>query len=259
MSRARASRACAGVVGGCLALAVEAAAAEVTLTPVRDNSMYQEYTENSNGAGYLFAGRAGGGGIRRALVRFGVAGALPPGATIAAVELRVTVSRASADDPLPASLHRVLADWGEAGSNAGERSGSGAAAQPGDATWAARFHPAVAWLTAGGEFADPPSASALIGGEGTWTFASTPGLTGDVQLWLDDPDANFGWILRADESSPGSSRRIDSREADLLTRPTLTITYTDPPVAVPIPRTVLAVLAASLLYLVARAAVPEAR
>lgn len=249
----------ASVVGGFLALALEAAAGEVTLTPVRDNSMYQEYTENSNGAGYLFAGRAGGGGIRRALVRFDVAAALPAGATIDTVELRLTVSRSSADQPLPASLHRVLADWGEAGSNAGERSGSGAAAQPGDATWTDRFFPASDWLSPGGEFVAAASAAATIGGEGVWTFASNSELTADVQAWLDAPESNFGWILRGDESSPGTARRLDSREAALANRPTLTIEYSDPPAAVPIPRPVLGALAASLLYLVARAAVFEPR
>jgi len=164
MNRVRATRLCAGVVGGCVALAVEASAAEVVLNPVRDNSMYEEYTQNSNGAGYMFTGRAGGGGIRRAFLRFDVAGSVPPGAQIDAAELQITVSRAATADPLPASLHRVLADWGEAGSNAGERSGAGAAAQPGDATWTHRFYPTLTWLAAGADFAGAASSSTTIGG-----------------------------------------------------------------------------------------------
>src|SRR6185295_1664622 len=111
------------------------AAAEMALEPAHDNSMYEEYPGNSNGAGYLFAGRAGGGGIRRALLRFDVARSIPAGARIDAVQLRLSVSRASNAAPEPAALHRMLAPWGEASSNAGERSGSGTAAQDGDATW----------------------------------------------------------------------------------------------------------------------------
>ena len=103
-----------------------AAADEVVLQPVRDNTLYQENAGNSNGAGYLFAGEQGGGSVRRALLRFDVAGAVPAGAQVAQVELNLHVSRAGFADPLPASLHRALADWGEAGSNAGERSGAGA-------------------------------------------------------------------------------------------------------------------------------------
>lgn len=253
------ARACVRVVGGCMALAMDAAAAEITLTPIRDNSMYEEYTENSNGAGYLFTGRAGGGGIRRALLRFDVAGAIPPGAQIDAVQLRLTVSRVAVADPLPAALHRVLADWGEAGSNAGERAGTGAAAQAGDATWTTRFYPGVAWLTPGGAYVASPSSTGTLGGVGTYTLGSSPALTDDVQLWLDAPGSNFGWILRGDESSPGTARRINSRESAAATRPALTIEYTEAPPAVPIPRYTLLIVAASLLYLVARGSARAAR
>jgi hypothetical protein len=246
------------MLGGCVALAGHVSAAEITLTPMRDNSMYEEYIENSNGAGYLFAGRAGGGGIRRALLRFDVAGAIPPGAQIDSAALRLTVSRAATSDPLPATLHRVLADWGEAGSNAGERAGIGAAAQPGDATWTTRFYPSVAWLTPGGDFVPSASLTGMIGGDGTYTLASTPALTDDVQDWLDAPASNFGWVLRVDESAPGTARRIDSRESPAATRPALTIVYTEAP-AVPIPSYTLVIIGASLLYRVARGSARAAR
>jgi hypothetical protein len=259
MTRLHRARVVDSIVGGCVALAFEASAAEVTLTPIRDSSLYEEYTENSNGAGYLFAGRAGGGGIRRALLRFDVAGAIPPGAQIDSAQLRLTVSRAAVADPLPAALHRLLADWGEAGSNAGERAGTGAAAQPGDATWTTRFYPTVAWLAPGGDFAPTPSLTGALAGEGTYTLGSTPELTGDVQLWLDAPASNYGWILRVDESAPGTARRIDSRESPAATRPALTIEYTEAAPAVPIPRYTLVIVAASLLYLVARGSARAAR
>src|SRR5262245_25498832 len=102
----------------CGALALDASAAEVVLVPVRDNSLYEGYPTNSNGAGYLYAGRTNGSLARRALLRFDIAAALPPGSHVDAVQLTLTVSRANFGGGLPASLHRALADWGEQGSNA---------------------------------------------------------------------------------------------------------------------------------------------
>jgi hypothetical protein len=149
------------LLAACCALAsARAEAAEVVLAPTRDNTLYQEYIENSNGAGYLFAGRAGGGGIRRALLHFDVAGSIPVGARIDEVRLDLSVSRAESALAAPAQLRRLLADWGEAGSNAGERAGQGTQVQPGDTTWTLRFHPVLTWSVAGGEFEAAASGSA---------------------------------------------------------------------------------------------------
>src|SRR4051812_27505463 len=64
-----------------------------TLFAVADNSMF-ENTDNSDGAGqYLFSGQAGlAAGIRRALIKFDVAGQIPPGSTINNVTLTLHVS-----------------------------------------------------------------------------------------------------------------------------------------------------------------------
>lgn len=211
-----------------------AAADEVVIPPDRDNSLYQENSGNSNGAGHLFTGTQGGGSTRRALLRFDVAGALPAGAEIEQVELRLHVSRAVFADPLPASLHRALADWGEAGSDAGERSGAGAPAQPGDATWSHRFYATETWTVPGADFAAVASTTSTLGGVGDYTLASSPGLVADVQSWLDAPAQNFGWVLRGDESQGSTARRIDSRESTTpATRPALRIVY-DLPQPVPV-------------------------
>jgi hypothetical protein len=241
-------------LGGFAALAWPASAAEVTLAPSRDNTIYEEYTTNSNGAGYLFAGRAGGGGIRRALLRFDVAGAIPQGAQIDEVRLVLTVSRAASAELQPAALHRALVDWGEAGSNAGERAGIGTQAQPGDATWLARFYPSDLWPTPGGEFDGAASVSDLLGGEGSHTLESTPVAVADVQSWLDDPTANFGWVLRGDESGPATAKRIDSRESAAATRPALTVVYSPAAEPVPMPAAALVLLGVSLLALVVQRA-----
>ena len=202
----------------------------VTLPSIRDNVIFQENLSNSNGQGYLFAGDAGGGGIRRALLKFDATATIPAGAQIQSVQLNLHVSRASFASPLPASLHKTLADWGEGNSNAGERSGGGAPAQAGDATWVARFFGGALWTTSGGDFVPAASWTGELGGIGIYTLNSTPQLIADVQGWLDNSASNFGWILRGDESQPGTARRIDSRElSDPTLRPSLIVTYTDPP------------------------------
>ncbi len=233
-----------------------AGADEVVLQPVRDNTIYQENGSNSNGAGFLFAGTQGGASTRRALLRFDVAGALPAGAQVEQVELTLHVSRAVFADPLPATLHRALADWGEAGSDAGERSGAGAPAQPSDATWSHRFFATETWSAPGADFVAVASTASTLGGVGGYTLTSSPGLVADVQSWLDTPAQNFGWVLRGDESQGSTARRIDSQEITTpATRPALRIVYDIPPPA-PVPWAARGVLALLLIALGRRAARP---
>lgn len=227
-------------------------AASITMVASRDNSMYSDNPANSNGGGALFIGRNGGGGTRRTLLRFDVASVIPTGSHIDSVELHLNVSRVSFGQPLPASLHRVSADWGEAASNAGLRSGAGAAALIGDSTWTHRFFSTIPWATPGGDFLPNPSATNLIG-SGANTLASTAGLVADVQSWLNFPSSNFGWILRGDESEAGTARRIDSRElASPALRPMIVVQYSETTSTssdVPIPPWV-AMLTAPLILLV---------
>ena len=53
----------------------------------------------------------------------------------------------------------------------------------------------------------------------------------DVQLWLDDPAQNHGWMLRCEsEEQNFTARRFGSRELeDPSTSPTLTIDFQPPP------------------------------
>ena len=123
-------------------------------------------------------------------------------------------------------LHKVLADWGEAGSSG---DGAGGRAQIGDATWLNTFYNTQAntefWATPGGDFVSQPSGSQLIGSSGAaYTWSSTNTMVSDVQSWLDDPNSNFGWLLQGDESTR-SSKRFDSRDSS--NPPTLTIDYTE--------------------------------
>lgn len=205
----------------------------VTLAADHDNTLYQTSGgTTSNGAGTaMFAGRNSQAtdSIRRGLVRFDLAAALPAGATIQSVSLRLYNSAANVGDQT-VSLHRVLESWGEGASAASGGQGSGAPAAPGDATWLHRFFPDTLWSTAGGAFAPSASAAAIVGGVGQWTWASTPSLVADAQQFLDQPALNFGWALVGNEAAVSTAKRFATREEpDASLRPALVVTYVPEP------------------------------
>jgi hypothetical protein len=124
------------------------------------------------------------------------------------------------------NLHRLLADWGEGASFA--TGGSGAAAQPDDATWLHTFYPAASWKSPGGDFAPALSAARMVGSDGDWAWSSAE-LTADVRAWIAAPSTRFGWILLGDESTSGTARRFDSRESTTAAwRPRLILFYSLP-------------------------------
>lgn len=222
------------IVGmACLAAAGAVQADVVTLEPSKDNTLYQSTTGAvSNGAGSAFiSGKTNQNQIRRALMGFDVS-SLPAGAIVTDVTLTLHCSAAApGGSPVSFGLHRVLADWGE-GTSVAEPGGTGVAATPGDATWIHRFYDTSTWATPGGDFVAGASASESVGIPGfySWTGA---GLVSDVQSWLDNPAASFGWILVGGEGTAGTARRFDSREIqDPSFRPALTITYVPAPGAI---------------------------
>jgi hypothetical protein len=212
--------------GALIAGACPARADQVTLEPSRDNTIFSESDSLSNGIGVgLFAGAIGGGAIRRALLAFDVAGAIPAGATITSAQLRLTVTRSIAGNE-PMSLHRLSADWGEGMSNSTfMEGGQGAAAMTGDATWGFRFFNTQEWSTDGGDFAAAASAARQVGDSGPFTWGSTPEMVADVQGWLDAPNGNFGWLVRGNEGGSTTAKRFASGEASAATRPKLLIDF----------------------------------
>lgn len=217
-------------VVGCLS-ATPAPAAIISLGASQDNTLYEVGPGNlSNGAGeHLFAGLTNFTSLaRRGLVRFDVAGAIPAGSTINSATLTLHMSK-TISGIHNVELHRTLASWGEAGSNASGEEGGGDTAQTGDATWVHRFFNTVNWTNAGGDFSATASATTSVNNIGFYSWASA-GVTGDVQFWLDNPGSNFGWTLLGNESAIGSAKRFDTREnADLSVRPQLSIDYTPIP------------------------------
>jgi hypothetical protein len=207
-------------------------AATVTVVADRDATLI-EHPDGAlaSGAGpSVFAGRtnAADDGVRRALLHFELADALPPGGsqTIERVALVITNLTESNTAQREYRLHRVLADWGEgASSSAG---GGGAPAEAGDATWLHTFHDQIFWLHNGGQFDGEPSARLVIAGAGTYRFES-PQLTRDVVLFATRPELNFGWILIGDETVRQTVRAFGSREnPDPVARPVLEITFRRP-------------------------------
>ncbi len=198
----------------------------VEIQPTKDTSLYEE-GDISNGAGqFLFAGNNNQNNSRRALLSFDIAGKIPAGSTIESVELSLLLTR-TMNGFQPMELYRLTADWGEGLSNAPGEEGMGAPAEVGDATWFSRFFDTEDWTNAGGDFAPTPSALRVVDFEGRYVWGSTEEMVEDAQRWLDNPAANFGWILIGNEIGPGTSKRFASRDSTVAeTRPFLTVTYT---------------------------------
>jgi hypothetical protein len=202
----------------------------VTIGASKDNTLYESTAGTlSNGSGqYFFAGLTNGGEIRRGLIAFDIAGAVPAGSVItgAKLTLHMSKSRAGAED---VSLHPLSADWGEGASDAPLQEGGGTAAAAGDATWLHTFSPGQFWTTPGGDFAVAASATTSVGAVGFYDWSSA-GMIADVQSWLDAPAGNYGWLLMGDEATSQSTKRFDTREnPEASVRPVLEISYIPEP------------------------------
>jgi hypothetical protein len=197
----------------------------IVLTPSKDNTLYEGNGTVSNGAGvHLFAGATAAGALRRALLAFDVASQIPPGSTITKASLRLEVDQTRAG-PVPMTLHRVSADWGQGTSNAGASGdGDGTNARTGDATWLHRFFQNQLWATEGGDFDATADASAVVAGFGDWQTSEA--MVARVQGWLDQPETNFGWLIRGGETQSTTAKRFVSRESgQAALRPALTIEF----------------------------------
>lgn len=224
--------ACIAAVGGLRVLSAQSA----TLHPVADTTLFETDPNNNLGATPNFvsgttAGSAGEPFRSRAVMKFDVASQMPPGATVISAALTLTVVKIPG---VPANstfeLHRLLEPWGEGNKN----NSSGIQATTGEATWISRFFLLPQWATPGGapgtDFSTNVSASTFVQGLGSYTFASTSNLTADVQFWLANASANFGWILMTqDEATSSTARRFASREAP-MGGPVLVVEYLLPPV-----------------------------
>jgi len=191
----------------------------------KDNTLYEDNTGGtSNGAGfYIFAGQTNTGAIRRAVLAFDVAGAIPNEASVDSVQLVLNMSK-TAGGANTVTLHRIVADWGEGTSKAFGSEGQGIAATPEDATWLHRNHDHTMWQNAGGDFESRASAGTIVNQVGIYTWYSTPEMVADVRKWIETPEENFGWLLLGNEESLLTAKRFDSRQnPNTAVRPRLRI------------------------------------
>lgn len=203
----------------------------VTVPCAADNTLYESiFGDASNGAGpSLFTGLNAFGSIRRAVLRFDVAAAMPAGAEVfaAQLDLYVTRSHPSASQPVAITGHLLQVPFGEGTSIAGGGSsggGGGALATTGDSTWLHRTWPAPLWTTPGGDFAAAASLQAAMPANGAFSSKLSRQTADDVQAWVDAPAGNFGWVLRTNETQSYTARRLASRES-ASNPPALRVTY----------------------------------
>ena len=209
----------------------------ITLNPSADTSLHEYFPDHNLGAqAWMTAGTTQNGPRTRGLMMFDIAGAIPAGSVIHSVSLTFEVTGQPVDGDAPSNfgLHRMLVGWNE-----GEGSGNppllGRAALPGESTWNERLTGLAAWGAPGGlagvDFVSQFSSDTFIYGTAfsPYLFDSTPGLAADVQLWLDQPEQNHGWMLKTQsEKEIFSARRFASLE-DPFRAPSLVIEFTPVP------------------------------
>ncbi len=216
----------------CIVTGFAAGQTTVDLDAAKDNTLYQSATGTiSNGAGqWMFSGLTNGFSVRRCVIEFDVAGAIPAGATIESAELTLLMSRSISDESSVA-LHRVSQEWGEGNSDAGGEEGSGTVAADGDVTWVHAIYDtggaSTFWASSGGDYDGQVSAAVDVWLPGFYTW-STPQLAADVQAWLDDDNANHGWMIITDEENPSAKRYNTREDPNPSNRPVLRVTYSMP-------------------------------
>lgn len=225
------SRLCAASMLLGLLATLSSHAETIALRPVADTSLFSSAPENNVGGNLSIAvGNTAGAAPIRGLIRFDPAAVIPAGARIVAITLQLQVVRTPIlPEPATFDLHRVLVSWGEGGGGSGNSVGTGSLAGNGEATWTSRFHGAEAWSASGGapgtDFTSAASSSADDAVAGPMTFGTTDQLVADVQAWVDNPTANFGWLIKERlEGADSTARRLASRE-DAARAPILTVEY----------------------------------
>jgi len=200
----------------------------------------------------IFVGTDGEGNPKRGLIEFNIAGSIPAGATITGVTLQMTVGQVAGSGgggsggttaPETISLYNESQAWGQptniAGATTFGGTGHGAAPDPGDATWNYAFYSTTPWTTAGGDWTSslPDLADTAVTGTLSSFSWSSAAMVTDVQNWLNNPSANFGWIIKnADETDIRTFRAFWSAQGaaandDPALAPQLTVTYTANPPA----------------------------
>jgi hypothetical protein len=206
----------------------------VYLTPSADTALLEAFPANNFGGQIYFnSGTTQNNTKNRGLLKFDIAGQLPPNAKIKSASLTLEVTRAPSDgdNPNTFELRRMLRDWGE-GNKSGEAPLLGAPASTNEANWTYRFaFTTNIWSVPGGQvgvdFSTNSSGEQYFYGPSysPYTIGSNPQITADVQSWLIQPANNFGWMFMSQsEELNFTARRFGSRE-DTNRAPILEVTY----------------------------------
>jgi hypothetical protein len=198
----------------------------VSVSALQDTSIFQSGTSNSDGGGPgIFAGTNGAGSPRRGLLQFNLS-SIPAGATVTNVQLTLTLGQFSgAYTSGTIDLYDLTKAWTqgtvESGASSIGGTGSGAAANAGDATWTDEYYSSTSptlWTTAGGDHSSTLSGALAVTNATqnvSYTAPSTAQLVADVQGWLNNPSTNFGWeLINADESDSSTVFGFYSSEWD---------------------------------------------
>ncbi len=216
----------------------------VDLPADRDNTMYEESVNESNGMGdFFFTGINDNDEIRRSLLRFDLS-SIPSNAIVSNVQLTLFCSRSLGT--FVVNVHKLNNDWGEGNSHAPGQEGGGAAAQAGDATWGFRFWNTDAWAVNGGDF-DATISSTTTASNGAFSTFTGATLIADVQGWISSSANNFGWLLKGPETNSGEASRFNSRQ-NASNQPSLQVTYTVPDPCTGVDSTMLSGVLNSILY-----------
>jgi len=186
----------------------------VMVPPLKDATLYESMDGTlANGSGQnLFVGLTLIGEIRRAIIAFDVAGAVPQGAIIEDATLQLSLNQAGSPAEFEIGLHRANRDWNEGPSDPfGVDEGTGTSAVAGDTTWLHTSFDSEFWAMPGGDFEAVPSATQTVGDALSTHLWDGPSLVADVQSWFDDPGSNFGWFLVGNEEVLQSAKRFASR------------------------------------------------
>lgn len=217
---------------------------QITIPVSHDNTIYSE-SDMSYGAGQcLQVGRPSLSTptqplIRRALLWFDLS-SVPAGANV--ISARLNLVRLDPGGPgSQLRVYRLLQDWGEGNSGASDVCTArpkqwGRAPTESSSTWNYRFFGAKAvWQTEAGDTLHGGNfRSSFSDSEITYSYIESVGLessgiTSDVADWMRDPASNHGWILRGDETSPGTGMRFASRQDTIPSyAPSLTVFFTRP-------------------------------
>jgi len=231
-------------------------ASMVTLSAAQDATLLggSDATSNASLADPgIFVGTDGADNPKRGLIEFNIAGSsIPAGSIITGVTLQLTVGQVAGSgggsgggsgSAETISLFDESQAWGQptnvAGSTNFSGTGHGAAPHTGDATWNYAFYTTTPWTTAGGDWSSSLTdiADASVTGTLTSFNWSSAAMVADVQSWLDDPTANFGWIIKnANETTATDFRAFWSAQGAAADNnsslaPILTVTYVPEPLS----------------------------